>query len=328
PIEVMNENVILAVCVARNEVAGIGPKGDIAAVVAYAGPIAAFVALGAIGGDTDPGGMRIVDTNKDVSAVVCVTGNEVAGMGPKGDIAAVAAYVATPAVTVALGAIGGDADPGGDTRIAVMNEDVIMAVCVTRNEVAGIGPKGDVETVTAYAGLTAATFALVAKEVDADLGGGIINAVMHKDVRKAKAVTGNEVAGRGFEGDIAAVTAYAGPRAVTVALGAIVGETDPGGMIIAVTNKDVIAVVCVTGNELAGRGPKGDIAAVAAYAGPRAVTVALGAIDRDTDQLYVTVGQDDGSSSTQEQHCHRQHKYQLNFHQAPPADGRTTARWK
>jgi hypothetical protein len=91
-----------------------------------------------------------------------------------------------------------------------------------------------------------------------------------------------------LKGDIAAVAAYTGIPAVVVTLGTIGGNTDQGGRIcLPVSNKNVVFIISVIGDEVASIRVEGDISAVTIYTRFLAVTVALGTIIGDADQLYI-----------------------------------------
>jgi hypothetical protein len=94
--------------------------------------------LGTIGGNADQdSGIRLEVSNKNVGFIISVIGDEVAGTGVEGDIAAVAAYTRIPADTGILGTIGGNADQGSGIRLEVSNKNVRGIISVTGDEVAG-----------------------------------------------------------------------------------------------------------------------------------------------------------------------------------------------
>jgi hypothetical protein len=87
-----------------------------------------------------------------------------------------------------------------------------------------------------------------------------------------------------LEGDIAAVAAYTRIPALIVTLGTIGGNADQGsGIRLEVSNKNVMGIISVIGDEVASIRVEGDISAVTIYTRFLAATVSLSAIVRDAN---------------------------------------------
>src|SRR5204862_4701195 len=113
-LSIVDEDVVLPVRVARDEIRGVGAEGDEATVLADRGAEAVAVCLLAGAVDADPlGGARLAVANEDVIDAIRVAGNEVRAVGAEGDVAAVAADRRTEAVPAPLGPRAVDADPLG-----------------------------------------------------------------------------------------------------------------------------------------------------------------------------------------------------------------------
>jgi hypothetical protein len=111
--------------------------------------------------------------NEDVGGPVGVAGNQIVGIRVKRDEAAIGADRGIEAEVVALIAGGVDADPLGRPSLAVMNEDIGLAVGVAGNQVVGIRVKRDEAAIGADRGTVAGEVALIAGGVDADPLGAI-----------------------------------------------------------------------------------------------------------------------------------------------------------
>ncbi len=159
---VADEDIELAVGVAWHQVRCIGDEDDEAAVGAERRRIAlrvvghryvpqrelvpqvAMLRLAAVVGQAHPFGDAILPVmHEDVPGLVGIARHQVVGRRDEGDEAAVGADRRISAPAVALVAAGGDADAFGDACLPVVDEDVVVAVGVVRDQVAGRRGEGD-----------------------------------------------------------------------------------------------------------------------------------------------------------------------------------------
>jgi hypothetical protein len=134
--------------------------------------------------------------NEGVGLAVSIAGNQVVGVGPERDEAAIGADRGTAAEVVALIAGGIDADPLGRPGPAIMNEGIGLTVGIAGNQVVGVGRERDVATVGGDRGTAAAVVALIAGGVDADPLGRPGPAIMNEGIGLAVGVAGNQVVGK------------------------------------------------------------------------------------------------------------------------------------
>ena len=100
----------------------------------------------------------------------------------------------------------------------VVDKDIVIAIGVAADEVAGNRSEGNKTAVAADAGVKAGGISLAAAAVHGDAAGGACLPVVDKDVGGTIGVAADEVAGSGLEGNKTAVAADAGDIAVAIPL--------------------------------------------------------------------------------------------------------------
>jgi len=149
----MYEDVRLSIGVPNHQVRGGRRKGHVAPVGANRGLIAVTVPLGAAGSEADAGGlMGLSVMYEDIPHALGVPGHQVGGRGREGYVTPIGADRGLIAVTIPLGAAGGQAYPFDLAGLSVMHEDIPRAVAVPGHQIRGGRREGHVPPVGAEGG--------------------------------------------------------------------------------------------------------------------------------------------------------------------------------
>ena len=242
---VEDEDVGDGVGVGRDQIAGLGAEGDVAAVGGEAGGHAGVAvergrAAGAVargGGDADGGeGRRGVGdvTQVDIAEAAAHGAAEIGGIGREGDILAVRTDRGLDTIAIAggRGASGLGNEHGGDVAGGVEGAgsgDVAVAQVnmghadggAGRDEVGGVGFPGDVAAGGADGGLEVGPVGGGAGGREADAGDDAGEDVDDVDVRETVGVVEREVGGVGGERDVGAVGGEGGVVGGAVGLRAL-----------------------------------------------------------------------------------------------------------
>lgn len=219
---VSDEDVAGAIIVATHQVIGERSEGDVATIGGDGGLHTHIPAVGAVRGhrDSDGGcGLPVVD--EDVGATVGITAHQVSSVGSEGDISAIGRDRRGVARRVSLGSRHPYRDPGGDTGLPVVNEDVPISVRATAHQVGCFGLEGNVATISGDRRFSADTIPLGSSRPHRDAGGDSGLPVIDEDVIVAIRVAGHEVTGEGSEGNVSTIAGERGLRAHTIPLGSI-----------------------------------------------------------------------------------------------------------
>ena len=93
--------------------------------------------------------IRVTVVDENVEVAVTTTGHQVGGVRVEGHVTSVVADRGPGASKVPLGAIAGDADPGGGPGLAVADKDIGCAIGVSGHQVVGCGLEGRIAPVGA-----------------------------------------------------------------------------------------------------------------------------------------------------------------------------------
>ena len=274
---IVHEDVVPAIGVARDQIGGLAEEGHVPPVRGDLVAVRVVVSLVPRRIHAHSSGQpRPPVAHEGVHDAVGVARHQVGGHALERHVAAVPGDRGAVGAVVRLAAARIDAHARGPARVAIVHEDVLSSVGVSRHQVRRAAGEQHAATVAGDLQEVALVVPLPSPRVDAHPGGPTGPPVVNEGVVESVRVARHQVGGPAAEGHEAAVRRDRGIVGVRVRLLPCGVQAHPRGLARqAVVHEAVDVSVGVARHQVVGPALEGHVATVRGDRGPAAVAVAL-----------------------------------------------------